>query len=56
MTIRIVPLSESASSEPAAVAPRDGGGSGCLRTERGNLPLERIDAAVRITGLVARTD
>ncbi|WP_328989007.1 VIT domain-containing protein [Kribbella sp. NBC_01245] len=35
--------------------PTDEGGLGTLRTERGNLPLERIDAAATITGLVART-
>lgn len=33
----------------------DDSGLGALRTERGNLPLERIDARVTITGLVART-
>jgi len=33
----------------------DEGGLGTLRTERGNLPLERIDARATITGLVART-
>ena len=33
----------------------DEGGLGTLRTERGNLPLERIDAHATITGLVART-
>jgi Ca-activated chloride channel family protein len=30
-------------------------GLGSLRTERGNLPLESIDAHTTITGLVART-
>ena len=35
--------------------PTDEGGLGTLRTERGNLPLERIDAHATITGLVART-
>ena len=54
MTVRIVPMSET---ESAAIAPSTGddGGLGCLRTERGNLPLESIDAQVAITGLVART-
>ncbi len=33
----------------------DEGGLGTLRTDRGNLPLERIDAHATITGLVART-
>ena len=33
----------------------DDSGLGALRTERGNLPLERIDVQATITGLVART-
>lgn len=33
----------------------DDAGLGALLTERGNLPLERIDAHATITGLVART-
>jgi Ca-activated chloride channel family protein len=37
-------------------APRGEGGLGCLQTERGNLPLERLEAAVAITGLLARTE
>jgi Ca-activated chloride channel family protein len=59
MTLRIVPLSETAA--PRTVAPRDqnpfdeSDGLGCLRTDVGNLPLERIDAAVAITGLLGRT-
>ncbi|MEU4292948.1 VIT domain-containing protein [Kribbella sp. NPDC026596] len=35
--------------------PTEDDGLGTLRTERGNLPLERIDAHATITGLVART-
>jgi Ca-activated chloride channel family protein len=35
--------------------PVDDSGLGALRTERGNLPLERIDVQAVITGLVART-
>ncbi len=35
--------------------PTDDSGLGTLLTERGNLPLERIDAHATITGLVART-
>jgi Ca-activated chloride channel family protein len=35
--------------------PGEDDGLGTLVTERGNLPLERIDAAVSITGLLART-
>jgi Ca-activated chloride channel family protein len=33
----------------------DEGGLGALRTDRGNLPLERIDAHATISGLVTRT-
>jgi Ca-activated chloride channel homolog len=49
---RIVPLAEQEN--------RSGGsreaGLGTLATERGNLPLERVDAAVLITGLVSRIE
>src|SRR5687767_13333891 len=31
-------------------------GFGALRTDRGNLPLERLDVRAAITGLVARTE
>jgi Ca-activated chloride channel family protein len=48
--MRISPLPDS------VLAPsRDDHGLGTLQTERGNLPLERIDAAISITGLLART-
>ncbi|WP_433207854.1 VIT domain-containing protein [Dactylosporangium sp. CS-047395] len=39
-----------------AAAPVDEAGLGALRTERGNLPLDRLDVRAAITGLVARTD
>jgi Ca-activated chloride channel family protein len=43
-------------TEAAQLARPDGdAGLGALATERGNLPLESIDAAVTITGLVGRT-
>jgi Ca-activated chloride channel family protein len=32
------------------------GGGGCLLTDRGNLPLHKLDVRATITGLVARTD
>jgi Ca-activated chloride channel family protein len=48
--MRISPLPDS-----VVVPSRDDHGLGTLQTERGNLPLERIDAAVSITGLLART-
>jgi Ca-activated chloride channel family protein len=31
-------------------------GMGCLRTERGNLPLHKLDVRTTITGLVSRTE
>ncbi|WP_433608610.1 VIT domain-containing protein [Dactylosporangium sp. CA-139114] len=39
-----------------AAAPADEAGLGALRTERGNLPLDRLEVRAAITGLVARTD
>lgn len=36
--------------------PTDDDGLGCLRTERGNLPLESIDVRTKITGLAAHTE
>src|SRR5262245_41609868 len=39
--------------------PRPGGrenGLGALQTDRGNLPLESVDAAVQITGLLGRIE
>ncbi|GGM60222.1 VIT domain-containing protein [Dactylosporangium sucinum] len=44
-------------AEAARVAaPADEAGLGALRTERGNLPLDRLDVRTAITGLVARTE
>ncbi|WP_238019279.1 VIT domain-containing protein [Dactylosporangium sp. AC04546] len=44
-------------AEAARVAaPADEAGLGALRTERGNLPLDRLDVRTEITGLVARTE
>lgn len=36
--------------------PTDDDGLGCLRTSRGNLPLESIDVRTRITGLASHTE
>lgn len=36
--------------------PTDDDGLGCLRTTRGNLPLESIDVRTRITGLASHTE
>ncbi|MFG3440555.1 VIT domain-containing protein [Nonomuraea sp. NPDC047897] len=41
------------SLEPARCAPVPDAGFGALRTERGNLPLESVDVAASISGLVA---
>jgi Ca-activated chloride channel family protein len=48
MTINVTELGEYIADEP--------GGTGCLSTERGNLPLHKLDARASITGLVARTE
>ncbi|MCB0931169.1 MAG: VWA domain-containing protein [Mycobacterium sp.] len=39
-----------------AALPDEGAGLGALRTERGNLPLDRIDIKADITGLTARVE
>jgi Ca-activated chloride channel family protein len=36
--------------------PTEDDGLGCLRTKRGNLPLESIDVRTRITGLASQTE
>ncbi|MFJ6673348.1 VIT domain-containing protein [Actinosynnema sp. NPDC091369] len=38
-----------------ATRPTEDDGLGCLRTERGNLPLEAVDVHATITGLASRT-
>ncbi|AEV83885.1 trypsin [Actinoplanes sp. SE50] len=38
------------------VRPAPGSGFGSLRTDRGNLPLDRLDVQAAISGLVARTE
>jgi hypothetical protein len=44
-------------AEAARVAaPVDGAGLGCLRTTRGNLPLDRLDVRAAVTGLVSRVE
>lgn len=37
-------------------APTDDAGVGCLRTERGNLPLETLDVRASVTGLVSTVE
>ncbi|MFE3448051.1 VIT domain-containing protein [Nonomuraea sp. NPDC059194] len=41
------------SLDPAECLPVPEAGMGALRTERGNLPLESVDVATRISGLIA---
>ena len=54
MTVPIMTMSESEAAD--AAAPRDGAGLGALRTDRGNLPLDRIDLRADITGLISRIE
>ncbi|GAB1691695.1 VIT domain-containing protein [Krasilnikovia sp. M28-CT-15] len=53
MTFSVLPLSQA--DLDRAVRPRIDGGVGILLTERGNLPLDRLDVQAAITGLVAHT-
>ena len=51
------PITAMTDAERARVAaPAEGAGLGALRTERGNLPLDRIDVRADITGLTARVE
>lgn len=52
--MRVATMSEAEAQRVAA--PKDDAGLGALRTERGNLPLDRIDVHTTITGLVAKID
>ncbi|HEV7899857.1 MAG TPA: VIT domain-containing protein [Planosporangium sp.] len=52
MTLSITPMSPAEAAR--AAAPVDEAGLGALRTERGNLPLDRLDVHAAITGLVSR--
>jgi Ca-activated chloride channel family protein len=54
MTIHILRMTENEAAK--LTAPDSDAGIGTLRTDRGNLPLEMIDAAVAITGLVGRIE
>ncbi len=54
MSLSVLPMTPD---EAARVeTPLDGAGLGALRTERGNLPLDRLDVRAAITGLVSRTE
>lgn len=54
MTVPIEPMSEAEAARVAA--PVDEAGLGAMRTERGNLPLDRIDVHADITGLTSRVE
>ena len=54
MTIPMAPMSEGEAARVAA--PAEGAGLGALSTERGNLPLDRIDVRADISGLTSRVE
>ncbi|OBI69299.1 DUF4349 domain-containing protein [Mycobacterium sp. E796] len=54
MTVRITSMSDAETDRVAA--PDDEAGFGALSTERGNLPLERIDVRAEITGFTSRVE
>ncbi len=54
MTVRITPMTDAETNCVAAAD--DEAGLGALRTERGNLPLDRIDVRAEITGLTSRVE
>ena len=54
MNVRITEMNDAESA--CTAAPADDAGLGALRTERGNLPLDRIDIRADITGLTARVE
>ncbi|OSC38464.1 DUF4349 domain-containing protein [Mycobacterium decipiens] len=54
MTVRITPMTDAEATSPAAAD--DEAALGALRTERGNLPLDRIDVRVDIAGLTSRVE
>ena len=54
MTVRVTPMTDAEASSVAA--PEDDAGLGALRTERGNLPLDRIDVRAEISGLTSQVE
>jgi Ca-activated chloride channel family protein len=52
MTLSVTPMSPTELERAGSSA--DSAGIGALRTERGNLPLDRLDVHAHITGLVGR--
>ncbi|GLY50242.1 VIT domain-containing protein [Lentzea sp. NBRC 102530] len=53
MTISVAPMKEAEADRIGRTT--EDAGLGALRTDRGNLPLERLDVRTRITGLIGRT-
>ncbi|MGI5499658.1 VIT domain-containing protein [Lentzea sp. CA-135723] len=53
MTISVAPMREAEADRIGRTT--EDAGLGALRTERGNLPLERLDVRAQITGLTGRT-
>jgi Ca-activated chloride channel family protein len=54
MTMPVEPMSDAEAAR--VTAPTDEAGLGALRTERGNLPLDRIDVRAEITGLTSQVE
>ncbi|WIM87033.1 VIT domain-containing protein [Candidatus Mycobacterium wuenschmannii] len=54
MTVPVTTMTEAEMAD--ALPPNDEAGLGALRTERGNLPLDRIDLRADITGLTSRVE
>src|SRR5947209_5159233 len=54
MTVRITSMTDAETDRVGA--PDDEAGLGALTTERGNLPLERVDVRAEITGLTSRVE
>src|SRR4029453_12118018 len=54
MTLTVIPMSPAEADRVAA--PADGAGLGTLRTERGNLPLDRLDVWAYVTGRSNRVE
>jgi Ca-activated chloride channel family protein len=52
MTLSVAPMSPAEATRLAA--PTEEAGVGALRTDRGNLPLDRLDVRAQIIGLVGR--
>ncbi|BCB87589.1 hypothetical protein Psuf_049020 [Phytohabitans suffuscus] len=52
----VTPMTEAELTRERRRDRADDLGLGALRTERGNLPLDRLDVRVDITGLVSRTE